>query len=59
MSTDHAARLADLAGRVQSARAALRAAVVEARAAGMTEVDIAAHTGLSRTTVRVWLGKAQ
>lgn len=60
MSTvDQAARLADLAARAAAARADLRSAVVEARAAGVTEREITRTTGLARNTVRAWLGKAQ
>lgn len=55
----HAERLARLAADAGDARADLRSAVLDAKAAGLTEVAIAAATGLSRTTVRAWLAAGQ
>lgn len=42
----------------QAAREEVRAAVVEARAEGMTEAGIAEACGVTRMTVRAWLGKS-
>ena len=39
------------------AKSALRAAAVEAAAAGMPETEIAERAGVTRRTVRTWLGK--
>lgn len=56
-TVDQAARLADLAGRAAAARAELRAAVVEAKAAGVSERQITIATGLARNTVRDWIAQ--
>jgi hypothetical protein len=61
---DFRASLETRAGRVRRAadkldheKAALRAVVLDALAAGLTEVETAEITGLSRMTVRAWAGK--
>lgn len=43
--------------RVTEATEAVRAAVVEAVAGGMSEVEAARQAGVTRMTVRAWLGK--
>ena len=58
MTTDQAARIADLAARAAAAHEDLRAAVVEA-AATMTEVDLARASGVSRPTIRKWKAAAR
>ena len=40
-------------------KARLRAAIRDAVAAGMSEVEIARLAGVSRPTVRAWLGKGR
>lgn len=46
-----------LARRAADAAARLRAATIVAVHGGMTEVEAAAKSGVSRVTVRRWLGK--
>lgn len=53
----HAERLARLAADATAARADLRAAVVEANVAGVSEREITRTTGLARNTVRAWLAQ--
>lgn len=43
--------------RAEEAAAVLRGVVVAAAQSGESEASLAASTGLSRTTVRAWLGK--
>lgn len=60
MTTDLERLAAKRAARVATAEQAtadLRAAVREAVAAGMSEVQAAKVAGVSRMTVRSWLGK--
>ncbi len=51
MSTDHAARLAAAATRLERAHAARDQAIIDARAAGMKGTAIAAAVGLTRQQV--------
>lgn len=44
-------------GRADEATVTLRDAVAEAVADGMTEVDAAKLAGVTRMTIRAWLGK--
>lgn len=64
--TDHAQALTERGGQLAAARqreraasAALREAVMQAVSAGMSEAAAARHAGVTRMTVRAFLGKQQ
>lgn len=50
-------RLAEARAGYESARADARAAAVELAAAGVSEYQIAERLGVTRRTLRAWLGK--
>jgi DNA invertase Pin-like site-specific DNA recombinase len=54
---ERAARVRRAEDRLTNERAALKAVVLDALAAGMPENEVHRLTGLSRTTVREWAGK--